>query len=289
MSRHIAIILLCTVISFATGEETPVDIQGPQRGDDGIEIWTITSPYTMGANTVRVLLPDGFDAAHPRGVLYVLPVGGEPDGDHGDGLREVRAADAHNRHDLICVTMAFGSVPWYGSHETDPAIRHDEYLLKVVLPLIESRYGASTKAVDRLLFGFSKSGFGAVSLLLRNPDVFGAACSWDAPLTFVEKDYGKVGTRKHFGSAEQMAKYQPMSLIDQRVDLLKTGPNRLTILGSDVWKRETEGFHHHLDELGIPHRFDGTLAFKHHWASGWVPNALAIFLADRDQGDGIRE
>jgi len=283
MIRSIPTILLSAVIGCAISEETTVDIQGPQRGDDGIETWTITSPYTLGTNALRVLLPDGFDATRPRGVLYVLPVGGEPDGDHGDGLREVRAADAHNRHDLICVTMAFGSVPWYGSHESDPAIRHDEYLLKVILPHIESRYGASTKAADRLLFGFSKSGFGAVSLLLRNPEVFGAACSWDAPLTFVEKDYGKVGTRKHFGSAEQMAKYQPMSLLDQRADLLKTDPNRLTILGSDVWKRETEGFHRRLDDLGIPHRFDGTLAFKHHWASGWVPRALDLFLADRGQ------
>ena len=34
----------------------------------------------------------------------------------------------------------------------------------------------------RLLLGFSKSGWGAFSLLLRYPERFGKAAAWDAPL-----------------------------------------------------------------------------------------------------------
>jgi hypothetical protein len=265
-----------------------VTISDSVRDDErGVQVFTVTSPYTKRANPIEVLLPDHLEEGRRYPVLYILPVGGEPDGPHGDGLREVRKADAHNRFGVICVSMRFDSVPWYGSHATDPTIRHDVYILDVVLPLIEARFPVSTAAKDRLLFGFSKSGFGAVSLLLRHPDIFGAACSWDAPLAFTEADFGKVGTRPHFGSAEQMAQYTPMTLlntISQKQDAVfasfTTGSPRLYVFGKSVWAGETRRFHKRLDELAIQHVYDDSLEFAHAWPSGWVPLALDRFLGD---------
>ena len=47
--------------------------------------------------------------------------------------------------------------------------------MKTVVPLIEEHYSALGTAEGRLLFGFSKSGWGALTLILRNPDFFGYA------------------------------------------------------------------------------------------------------------------
>ncbi len=244
----------------------------------GIRTWSISGPYQRGDNALRVLLPDGFSAAMPHRVLYVLPVEGGIGGEYGDGLTELRRWNAHNRHSLVCVAPAFDTCPWYGSHASDPTIRHAEHILHRVLPLVEERCAVSRRPEDRLLFGFSKSGWGAVSLLLRNPGTFAAACSWDAPLTLTGADFGKVGTAIHFGSAEQMERHMPVSLVSAQAATLRAGPPRLTILGRDLWGPETAGFHELLTSLDIPHRYDDGLRFRHRWDSGWVGPALERFL-----------
>jgi acetyl esterase/lipase len=142
-----------------------------------------------------------------------------------------------------------------------------------------SRIAASGKAEDRLLLGFSKSGWGVVSLLLRDPAFFGAACSWDAPLMMTEAKLGWA-SKNHFGTPEQAAPYVPVTLVKKRARELAGGPPRLTILGSSYFGPHTRAFHELLEREGVPHRFNKDLRFKHHWESGWVPQALDILLAD---------
>ena len=63
-----------------------------------------------------------------------------------------------------------------------------------------------TVPAGRLLLGFSKSGWGAFSLLLRHPDVFGRAAAWDAPLMMNKP--GPYGSGDIFGTPENFARYQ---------------------------------------------------------------------------------
>src|SRR5437773_1672793 len=82
-----------------------------------------------------------------------------------------------------------------------PKIRQETYFVKVVVPFVEKQYPAQAEPGGRLLVGFSKSGWGAYSLLLRHPDVFGKAAAWDAPLTMTRPQYGMadiVGTPEQF-------------------------------------------------------------------------------------------
>jgi len=258
-----------------------VTVTGPVRDEKrSVDVLTVTSPFVGKPCRIDVLLPDKLRDGKTYPVLYMLPVGGEWNAKPpwGYALAEARRADAHNRHGVICVLMQFDAMPWYGSHATNKKIRHEEHIRKVVVPAIEEHYPASRRVKDRLLFGFSKSGWGAVTLLLRNADVFGAACSWDAPLCFTKKDFGKVGTRPHFGTAEQMAKYLPLTLAEQRVGELTGGPPRLMILGHSIWWNHSSQYAKHLKELGIPHVFDDSLRAKHTWTSKWLPKALDMFL-----------
>ncbi len=258
-------------------EEKPV-IEGPVKNDaKGIQVFTVSSPYTGGKNNVEVLLPDKLEPGRKYPVLYVLPVGGDFGGQYGDQIQEVRKSDAHNRYGVICVSMAFDTVPWYGSHATDKKIRHDDYIKLVIVPLIEKSFPASQEPKDRLLIGFSKSGWGAVSLLLRNLNFFGAACSWDAPLMMDEKNL-KWGSAKHFGTPEQAAPHVPVTLVKQQAAELTGKPARLAITGFNLYGADTKAFHKLLEEQKVPHLYDDTLKFKHHWESGWLPKALDLFL-----------
>ena len=185
--------------------------------EKGVWRYEVESPYQRGRNPIEVLLPDRFDpkdADKKYRVLYVLPVEPGIGGRWGDGLQEVRRADAHNRHGLICVAPAFDTLPWYGSHPTDPKIRHEDYLKRVVVPLVEGRYPTVAGREGRLLVGFSKSGWGAFTLIFRDPDFFGYAAAWDAPLMLSADDFGVFETGPHFGTKENFARYLPAKLAE---------------------------------------------------------------------------
>ena len=276
-----ALCLFAMIACVSAQEQNQAVIEGPVKDDaKGIQVFTVSSPYTGGKNRIEVLLPDKLEPGKKYPVLYVLPVGGDFGGQYGDQIQEIRKSDAHNKYGIICVSMAFDKVPWYGCHATDKKIRHDEYIKLVVVPLIEKTFPASPLPEDRLLIGFSKSGWGGVSLFLRNLDFFGAVCSWDAPLMMDEKGL-KWGSAKHFGTPEHAAAYVPVTLIKKHSSELAGKSKRMAIFGSSLYGKDTKEFHKLLDNLSVPHFYDNSLKGKHHWESGWLPKALDIFLEQR--------
>jgi hypothetical protein len=278
------------------GQDGKIQATGPEfDAARGVHVFKIRSPYLGGENAVEVLLPKAFDKDRRVRVLYVLPVEAGIGGRFGDGLAEVRRSGAHDRHGFIAVTPAFDTLPWYGAHATDPAIRHEDHLKKVVVPLIESRYPTTGLPMDRLLFGFSKSGWGALTLLLRDPDFFGYACSWDAPLMMDRSGFGLFGTRGHFGTADQYAQYLPSEWAAKNAGAFQKKA-RIAVLGLASFGRNghpgnachTETFHKRLEELGVRHRYDAGLKFAHEWGSGWVPKAIETLMEMAKEGEGER-
>ena len=143
-------------------------------------------------------------------VVYVLPVEAGNAHHYGDGLLEIQKRDLHRRFSAIFVAPTFAQLPWYADHPSDPEIRQESYFLKVVVPFIEQRYPARADRDGRLLVGFSKSGWGAYSLLLRHPDHFGKAAAWDAPL--MEPRPARFGMGPIFGTQENFEQYQITTL-----------------------------------------------------------------------------
>lgn len=247
-------------------------IVGPARSSDGLITYTVTSEYLAKPNAVEVLLPDKVDPAKRYPVLYVLPVNAAGQDKWGNGMAEARRQDVHNQYGLICVAPGFDSLPWYADHPTDTAIRQEAYLLKVVLPLIESRHPALAEPRGRLLVGFSKSGWGAFSLLLRHPDVFGRAAAWDAPLMMTTPT--KFGTPDIFATQETFDAYRIDRLLERRAEALKAGPPRLILMGYGNFPADTVKTHEKMIALGIPHVYDNATKRTHDWHSGWFAEAV---------------
>lgn len=240
-----------------------------------IEIYDLESPYQNGKQEIRVLLPDDYAADHPCRVLYVLPVS---KGDFG-GFDTLREMNAHNEYHLILVAPGFDKTPWFGDHATDPKIRQAGYMKEFVCPFIESRYSTFHGPEGRFLLGFSKSGWGAFSLIFKYPDYFGYAAAWDAPMMLTGFYFGMEDV---FGTLDQLNQYRPDLLAVQQKRFFQPR-TRLVLTGEKLWGRmipapdggsHTADMHELLLKEEIPHVYDDTLSADHRWDPAWMTPTL---------------
>jgi S-formylglutathione hydrolase FrmB len=241
----------------------------------------VESEYQHGANVIRVLIPDQLDLNQKYPVLYVLPVE-EKTGTHwGDPVAEFRTLDFHNKHNLICVFPTFSDLPWYADHPTNHKLRQESYFLKIVVPLIERNYPARPEPAGRLLLGFSKSGWGAWSLLLRHPQVFGKAAAFDAPIMQAKPD--KYGMGPIFGTLENFKHYFIPDALQRGAETLQGPSRRLILIGYDNFQAEHAQAHALLETLKIPHVYIEGPPRKHAWGSGWIPEAVENLVRSEPQ------
>lgn len=247
----------------------------------------------------EVLVPDEFDGSKNYRVLYLLPVEARNHGRYGDAMAVIRELDAHNRHDLIVVKPGFEVDPWYGNHATDPRRRFEDQLVLNLIPEIDRRYPTLVGARGRLLLGFNKSGWGAFTLILRHPDVFGYAASWDAPLMLTSRHFGVWKTDQTFGTAANMAAYLPSALLREHAADFKAN-TRLVLAGKNLFGTtsdrrfpyrgisHTEGAHALMVQLGIRHRYDPNLKANPTWNAQWVKPVLEMLckLAESNEING---
>ncbi len=265
---------------------SPFLLPASGRADDGVQvspprmqgsflIHEVESPYQDGRTQIRVLLPDVVAENEKLPTVYVLPVEAGNESRYGDGLQEVHAKNLHNTLRAAFVAPTFSQLPWYADHPTNSRIRQESYFLKVVIPTIEETYPVQSGASGRLLLGFSKSGWGAWSLLLRHPDKFARASAWDAPLMMASP--GKYGSGPIFGTQANFDAYCLAALIPKQAGNLKAGP-RLLMTGAANFRSEHLQMHQLLERLGIPHVDRDGPPREHNWQSGWVEESVRMLL-----------
>ena len=252
-------------------------ISTAERDDHGFLVHNVHSPNQAEPTRIRVLQPDELTPEHKYPVIYVLPVEAADGSRYGDGLLEIQRHNLHNQHQVIFVAPTFSALPWYADHPTDAEVRQESYLLKEVVPFVEQTYPVSKYAKHRLLLGFSKSGWGAWSLLLRHPDTFGRAAAWDAPLMMTR--VGQYGNRPIFGSQENFEQYRIDQLLRKNAKKLDDEP-RLILTGYGNFRPHHQQMHKLLEELKIPHVYRDGPFRKHDWHSGWVTEAVELLLEE---------
>ncbi len=245
---------------------------------EGLIVHRLDSKYQSSATKIKVLLPDNIEKGRKYRVLYLLPVEKLDNTQFGNALEEVRDLNLHNRYKLICVYPTFTDWPWFADHPHNPKIRQETYFIKEVIPLIEDNYPVSKERKGRLLVGFSKSGWGAYSLLLRHPDLFEKAAAWDAPLC--EGGVGQWGTTDIFANNENFTNYKISLLLPKCAPWLKK-ESRLVLMGHGNFQWHVEKTHASMAELGILHRYQAGPKREHRWDSGWLEDAVK-FLTDEE-------
>lgn len=260
LHNHFLLILLAVITPLAT-----------TTAGSAIITHTITSPYQPRPLTISVITPDPIDPTKRYPVLYVLPV--EPEGGtrYGSGINEAKKEDLANRYDVICVEPAFAATPWYADHPTDPALQQESHFIEAVIPWVEEHYPVRPSREGRFLLGFSKSGNGAILLLLRHPDLFERAVAWDAPVDKTRPDQFRM--IDIFGTEENFQQYAIPNLLVERAALLKGEGPRIMFLAKPKGGHAMEGIHRQLVEMAIPHVYEYTEDLEHRWDSGWVKRA----------------
>lgn len=240
-----------------------------------LDSYLVSSEYQGAPTRVEVLAPDPLEAGRRYPVVYVLPVEPGVAGRWGDPVAAVVQLEPALRQRYVFVFPSFERTPWYADHPTDPHIRQESHFLKVVLPLVEARYPTS----ERLLLGYSKSGYGAWSLLLRHPELFARAAAWDSPFQTRAPNLYEMGPI--LGTQANFETYRVPALLEQRRELLAGGPPRLILMGHGNFRAETVATHDLLEKLGLPHVYRDGPQRVHHWNSGWVADALAALTEAR--------
>jgi len=250
-----------------------LESSGPATEPDGILRCRVKSPYQAGEVLVRILVPEKLEPPAARRVVFVLPVEAGLGTRFGDGLQAIRRLDAHNRLGFLAVAPTFSDWPWYADHPADAALRQESHMLRVVVPLIARLY--PHEPMRRGLLGFSKSGWGAFNLLLRNPDAFGAAVAWDAPMMadgFIFEMGRVVGTR------ENLENYRVPRLLAEKRGAVRRA-KRLGLFGHNLFRDHAQGAHALMEKLGIPHDYADGPRLPHRWDSGWLEPALRSLCA----------
>jgi S-formylglutathione hydrolase FrmB len=270
----LALSLLLVVASTVRADDGEA-VSEAKTDDNGFLIHEAKSPYQAGTTLIRVLPPDKPEKGKAYPVVYVLPVERGTESRYGDGLKEAKKLDLHNTLKVVFVAPTFSHLPWYADHPTDKESRQESYLLKVVIPFVEKTYPVRTAASGRLLLGFSKSGWGAYTLLLRHPDVFGKAAAWDAPLMMDRP--GKYGSGDVFGTEANFAGYHVAKLLEAGAEKRGKG-ERLILLGYGSFRADHQNAHALMDKLKIAHVYRDGPQRKHDWHSGWVKEAAELLV-----------
>lgn len=267
-------------------DQPDTSISPAQADEHGILTHRVESPLQKSVTKIHVLLPEsardlqpGDDTKYP--VIFVLPVEGGDSHRYGDPMATLRAVSPELRNRAIFVSPTFAELPWYADHPEVQNRRQEAYFLKVVVPFIERAYPVIAGREGRFLLGFSKSGWGAWSLLLRHPDTFQRAVAWDAPMMMDQP--GKYGSGPIFGTAENFRKYQISRLLGARAESLRDRSKRLILHGYGSFRSEHQQVQALMQELRIPHGYEDGPRLRHHWDSGWVPPAVKQLLSGEEQ------
>ena len=234
----------------------------------------VNSPRQSAMTSVRILLPDRLPGdGEPRlPAVYVLPVEAGDGTRWGDSLAEVQKHDLHNKHRVVCVFPTFSELPWYADHPENTQLQQEAYLLQDVRPLVEHNHPVLKVREGRLLVGFSKSGWGAWSLLMRHPDVFYRAAAFDAPMMLDAPV--QYGSGPIFGTVENFRRYQVSSLLEQRAEDFRKEPSRLMLIGKGNFQPQHVQIKDRLASVQIPHTWIEGPVREHSWHGGWLSEAF---------------
>ena len=264
-------------------QATSLFVGPPTVGANGVKSYEVTSVYQGPQPTVvRVLEPTNPAPGMPRRFLYVLPVQpGVTDlsSTHSDGLEELQLLDVHNRYNLTLIAPSFHIEPWYGDHDSNFDRRLESFIVRDLVPFGDS-FAAPGTIPQRWVLGFSKSGTpGALSLILRHPNVFSAAAAWDAPAQFTDMS-AFPGMAENFGTEQNFDRYEIPTLVIKNGEALRSR-NRVWISGDEsAWTLHMIQLHDQLVQAEIPHTWVQSGPRIHSWYSGWLEGAVAALNAN---------
>jgi S-formylglutathione hydrolase FrmB len=217
----------------------------------------------------------------PHNFLFVLPVEAGTATVYGDGLETLRALDAQDQYNLTIIEPSFGTEPWYADNPNDLNLQYETFMTEDLVPWVRQHL-VVTGVEQNWLIGFSKSGIGGQDLILKHPDIFTLAASWDFPADmstydqFASSSAGQYGTDSNFQTNYRLTS----AFLDAHKAAFFLGNPRIWIGGYSIFGTDMTDYDALLTSKGIAHTTETPQQMAHTWDGGWVPIALAALRQD---------
>jgi hypothetical protein len=259
--------------AFAQSGHVPMSVGTPTVDANGVKYYPVRSVYQGSQQQIiRVLEPTSPPAGKPRRLLYVLPVEAGVDtlsSSYSDGLEELRLLGVPNQFNMTLIAPSFGYEPWYGDNISD-AKEMESFIIDDLVPFGDTF--AQGTIPQRYLIGFSKSGNGALFLILRHPGVFNAAAIWDSP-TQLNSVSSYLAMPMNFGTQANFNSYIIPTLVSSNARAFQQ-QIRLWISGDQAaFQSQMISLHNELTAASIPHTWVQGGVRAHSWHSGWLEGA----------------
>jgi hypothetical protein len=247
----------------------------------GVRSYQVISPDNgPGPQVMRILAPTHPAPRVPHNFLYVLPVQPGVGKAFNDGLDTLRRLDAQDQYNLTIIEPTFAIDPWYADNPKSTNVRYETFMTKEVVPWVEKNM-ATTGHEQNWLIGFSKSGLGGQDLILKHPDIFALAASWDFPADMSSYDELGADPAASYGTeANFQANYRltPAFMNSHKEPFL--AESRIWIGGNREFPVDMSNYAKLLTKEGIAYTREAPTSMHHNWDSGWVPYALAALRQD---------
>ncbi len=258
------------------------DFQVSYRSTDaqGVKSYNVISDSNgYGSQILRVLSPANPAPGVAHNFLIVLTVNPGQASRYGDGLQTMQAFDAQDRYDLTIIEPTFASDPWYADNPDYMYLQYETFMTQDLVPWIKHNL-ATTGHEQIWLIGFSKSGLAAQDLILKHPDLFTLAASWDFPAGM--SSYNQIGgaSTDYGTNANFQANYRLTASFLNVHKAPFVNRDRIWIGGYAVFRKEISDYSALLTSVGIAHTTGTPRPMAHRWNSGWVPVALAALYQD---------
>lgn len=270
--------LLAALLGAATGAGVPAYAQGvetqagkpkdlPPVGELILE--SHKSDFLQATKQFYVVLPRSYDGKREFPVIYVLHGAW---GSYKDWPSHMDVTKLANAYDVILVFPDGGQFGWYLDSPVEPKSQYESYIIKELIPYIDSHYLTIANARGRGIVGLSMGGHGAITLAFKHPDLFASASSLSGVLDLTRhsndfelpKRLGSIRTNRAAWEANSALHLARQLTPDFPVKLfVDVGTSDFTLAANRAFAKEVTG-------RGVPLKYverPGT----HDWAY-WTGN-----------------
>jgi chitodextrinase len=267
--------------SATTGAGSGIQVTYQSTDANGVQTYQVTSADDgTTPQVLRVPNPTNPTPGEAHNFLYVLPVEAGLGTVYGDGLETMRALDVQDQYNLTIIEPSFAVDPWYADNPNDQSAQYETFMTYDLAPWV-TQHLAVTVHEQNWLIGFSKSGIGGEDLILKHPDVFTLAASWDFPADMSSYDqFGSSSANSYGTDANFQAYYRLTSAFVSAHKTPFLTANRIWIGGYSVFQADMRDYDSLLTSAGLEHTTETPQDMAHTWTSGWVPIALAALNQD---------
>ncbi len=221
---------------------------------------TFVAPHLGGMQVnMNVILPQGYANSQRRfPVLYLVD---GYSGNYTTWVTKSHIVQYAARYEEIIAMPEYGATSWYVNSYAYPAMRWEDYMIKDVIPYVDSHFRTIAARRGRAIAGDSMGGYGAMMLGLKYADMFAAVASLSGTLRCAEWNPAKMKNptlKAAFGPLDNQARAaeDPFELIKKVAPALM--PQIYFSIGagdSNLMLEDNRAFAHLLAQLKIPYQY----------------------------------